>query len=368
MNERLCTFRRELHQIPEVDFDLTETVAYVKRALEGLSCGVFSPARASVCAWFDAGKAETIAFRADMDALPVEEQGGKPYRSAHPGKMHACGHDAHTAMLLELAHRLDERREELRYNVLLIFQPAEETGGGADGICESGVLEQYGVKYIFGIHLWPKLPAGTLWTKPGPLMAKNSEIDLVFTGKSAHITRPDLGIDALWIAAEFLRRAYEMEKNEVPASERRMLRFGMLESGTVRNAISAKSVLRGTVRVFSMEVYAFIRRRVEEICADLEREYGCSVAVSFSPGNMPVSNDPALVALVERQLGNTAPCRLEEGTMVAEDFSSYQQRVPGVFCFLGVGDTPALHASDFDFDESALESGVAFFENLLKRL
>jgi len=366
MEDRLRMFRRDLHRIPELDRDLPETVAYVEAVLKGLCCQVFSPAKGAVCAWFDAGKGETIAFRADMDALPVEEQGEKPYCSVHLGKMHACGHDGHTAMLLELACRLHEKRELLKNNVLLIFQPAEETSGGAESVCESGVLQQYGVKKIFGLHLWPKLPLGTIWTRPGPLMAKNSEIDVIITGKSAHITRLDLGIDALWAASEFLRQTYAMVEKELPRDELRVLRFGYLESGTVRNAISAKSVLRGSVRVFSMETFAFLRRRMEEIAMQLEEEYSCSIEIRLSAGNPPVSNDAALLEEMDRLLGEDAPGRLDVPALTAEDFSAYQQYVPGVFCFLGIGDTPALHASDFDFDEQALEGGVAFYEKLLE--
>jgi len=366
MEKRLRTFRRDLHRIPEVDKELPKTVSYVNEVLKGLGCEITFPAKSAVCAFFDAGKEDCIAFRADMDALPISEQGEKDYCSTHPGKMHACGHDGHTAMLLELACRIAEKKAQLKKNVLLIFQPAEETSGGAESICESGILERCGVKRIFGMHLWPKLPKGTVWSRPGPLMAKNSEIDIVITGKSAHITRPDQGKDALLAASELIRRAYEMEATELPHEERRLLRFGMLESGSVRNAISAKSVLRGTIRVYSMETYHFLRSRLEEIAAELEQELGCSFDISFSVGNAPVWNNEELFAFVESQLGKDAPSYLEEPTMIAEDFSSYQQLVPGMFCFLGLGDTPALHMADFDFDEEALEGGVAFYEKLLE--
>ena len=358
-------YRRDLHQIPELDRELPETTAYLKNVLSGHPCQVFSPAEGALCAYFDAGRGDTVAFRADMDALPVEEAGHAPFRSRHPGRMHACGHDGHMAMVLSLADAIAARREPLEQNVLLVFQPAEETTGGAQAICESGVLEQYGVRRIFGIHLWPGLPAGTIWTRPGPLMAKNSEVDLTVTGRSAHITRAQEGADALWWGAEWLRRIYAMAERELPTSELRMLRFGQMESGTVRNALSARTVLRGSMRVFSQETFRFLCRRVEELGEDIARESGCGVEAHFSAGYPSVDNDPDLVAAVCRHLGERAPSILEGPALTAEDFSFYQQKVPGVFFFLGLGDVPPLHAADFHFDERILERGAALYQQLL---
>ena len=148
--------RRALHRIPELDRDLPKTTAYLKNALQELKCQVFSPVDGSVCAWFDFGAADAIAFRSDADALPIQEQTGLSFASTHPGKMHACGHDGHMAILLELARRLD-KIQTLHHNVLLVFQPAEETTGGARDICASGIFKKYKVKAIFGLHLWPGL-------------------------------------------------------------------------------------------------------------------------------------------------------------------------------------------------------------------
>ena len=361
-------YRRDLHQIPELDRDLPETAGYLKNVLARHPCQVFSPADGALCAWFDAGKPDTVAFRADMDALPVEEAGKEPFHSRYPGRMHACGHDGHMAMVLALADAIGARREPLRQNVLLIFQPAEETTGGAKDICDSGVLEAYNVRRIFGIHLWPGLPAGTIWTRPGALMAKNSEVDLVVTGRSAHITRPDEGRDALWWGTEWLRRVYAMAEGELPPSQLRVLRFGQMESGTVRNAVSAQTVLRGSLRVFSMDTFSFLCRRVRELGEDIARESGCAVEARFSAGYPPVWNDEGLVEAVCRHLGERAPSLLDEPALTAEDFSFYQQQVPGVFFFLGAGDVPPLHAADFHFDERILERGVDLYQELVDLL
>ncbi len=364
MENQLREDRRALHRIPELDRDLPETLRYVRRALEGLRCEITSPCEGALCAYFDRGRPSTAAFRADMDALPIEEAGAAPYRSRHPGRMHACGHDGHTAMLLELARRVDARRD-LPRNVLLIFQPAEETTGGAESICDSGVLERTGAVRIFGLHLWPGLPAGTLWTRPGPLMAKNSEVTLEVAGRSVHITKADQGADALWAGTELVRRIYAMAEKEIPADERRVLRFGHMTSGDVRNALSARTVLEGTLRVFSMETFSLLRRRMEEIAGEVAAETGCTVDLRLSRGYPAVCNDAGLVRAIRDALGEEGPGLLDAPELTAEDFSFYQQRLPGVFCFLGVGDTPPLHAADFDFDEAVLRRGVDFYEKLL---
>lgn len=358
-------YRRDLHQIPELDRDLPETTAYIRDVLSRFHCRVFSPAPGALCAYFDEGQPETTAFRADMDALPVEENAAAPFRSRHSGRMHACGHDGHMAMVLALAEAVEARRGGLRRNVLLLFQPAEETTGGAADICASGVLRRHSVGQVYGIHLWPGLPAGTVWTRPGAMMAKNSEVDLVVTGRSAHITQADQGADALWWGVQWLRRVYAMAAGELPTSERRVLRFGQMESGTVRNAVSARTVLRGSMRVFSMETFEFLCRRVRELGEEIAHESGCEVEARFSAGYPPVWNDEALVEAVFRHLGPDGVSLLEAPALTAEDFSFYQQQVPGVFFFLGAGDVPPLHAAEFHFDDSILERGVALYRALL---
>lgn len=365
MGERVKEYRRRLHQIPELDRELPETTDFVRGVLEQMPCTLSQPIPGSVCAFFDAGREETVAFRADMDALPVAELGDKPYRSCHPGKMHACGHDGHTAMVLELAHKVTENLEKLPRNVLLIFQPAEETEGGAKDICDTGLLEKYRVKRVFGCHLWPGKPLGTVWTRPGPLMAKNSEVDIVIHGRSVHITKSEQGIDALWIGVEMVRMIYEMVERELPPEELRVLKFGHMTSGTVRNAISNHTEIHGSLRVFSMETFAFMTGRVKEIARQLEQMYNCTIAIRFGEGYAPVVNNPALVEDVCRALGEAAPGILERPDLTAEDFSFYQLHAPGMFCFLGIGDAPPLHAANFDFDEAALEAGVNFYEKLL---
>ena len=206
----VVAYRRALHRIPELDDRLPETCAYVHSALASFELEAFSPIPSSVCAYLDAGKPETVAFRADMDALPIEEATGLAFASGNAGVMHACGHDANTAMVLALAEYAAARREELPRNVLFLFQPSEETTGGAQRLCETGILGKYRAARVLAMHLWPKLEQGRVYCRPGPIMARSNEVTVTLTGKSVHIGKAPEGIDALAAGAEYLLRAYAM--------------------------------------------------------------------------------------------------------------------------------------------------------------
>lgn len=351
--------RRALHRIPEPDFRLPKTMAYLRGALEGLSCKLFSPIPNSLCAWFDFGAKKTIAFRADCDALPITEKTGLPFASTHDGYMHACGHDAHMAMALELARRLSEKKA-LGCNVLLVLQPAEETIGGAKPLCDSGVFQEYGVEAIFGMHVWPGLEAGVLHTRKGPLMSRVSELTVDIHGRPAHIGKSWEAIDALAAGVEFYRRARALEQSMDPAIQR-LLNFGKMQSGTVRNIISGHTRLEGCLRTYDDSVFDYLHDKVLAIGKEVEAQFGCTVDVHFTEGYPAVTNDPALV---EKAHALAQFRELEEPTMVSEDFSWYQKQIPGVFFFLGLGDTPALHSENFDFDERILLKGADFFEAL----
>ena len=365
MFQTVVNHRRALHRIPELDHQLPETVAYARSVLEPLGCVLSSPIPGSICAYFDAGKSETVAFRADMDALLVTECTGVPYASTHPGKMHACGHDGHTAMALALAEYVSAHLSGLPRNVLFLFQPAEETTGGAKGLCESGILEAHHVTRIFGLHLWPNLPAGQVFTRPGPLMARANEVTVTVTGKSVHLSRASQGRDALTAGAEFLRRAYAMV-DALPPEEPRAFLFGKMTSGTVRNAVSGKTVLEGSLRTYREKTYRFCKEQLDAIGQEIAAETGCGVEVHLNEGYPAVWNHEGLYETVCAALGADAPSPLETPALAAEDFSFYQQAVPGVFFFLGVGNTPELHAPDFCFnDELILPQGVEFLTKLL---
>lgn len=354
--------RRALHRIPELDHQLPETMAYLRRALAGLKCRVFSPMPASLCAFFDFGRETAIAFRADADALPIAEKTGADYASVHPGRMHACGHDGHMAIALELARRLD-KKGALPHNVLIVFQPAEETTGGARELCETGVFRQHRVEAIFGLHLWPGLPEGALFSRPGELMARSCEVKVDVLGRSAHIARAEEGLDALEAGARFYLSALEMERS-LPESIFRLLKFGRFESGRVCNALSDHTHMEGSLRAFQDDIFFGMQQQLLAIALEIQTETGCTVRVDMNDGYPAVMNPPELY----RRVAEAAPLRpLEKPVMTAEDFSWYQRCLPGVFFLLGAGDVPALHSDRFQFPEAILAKGADFFEILAEK-
>lgn len=355
--------RRALHRIPELDRNLPETFAYVSGVLSRLPCRVFSPGEGSLCAYFDFGRPEAIAFRADADALPITERTGADYASRHEGCMHACGHDGHMAILLELARRISGKNA-LPHNVLLVFQSAEETTGGAKDICETGVFAQYRVQAIFGLHLWPGLEAGVIASRRQELMARSSEVTVDIYGKSTHIARASEGVDALMAGTVFYRKAMEMEE-KLPSKVFRLLKFGKFQSGTVRNALSAHTHMEGSLRAFQDEIFDALAQGLSRIGKEVEQEFGCTVRLHLSDGYPAVMNPPELY---DRVRGCVPFRELERPSMTAEDFSWYQKTLPGMFFFLGLGEVPPLHADTFDFEETILLKGADFFEKLAENL
>lgn len=351
--------RRALHRIPELDRQLPETIQYIKNALSGLRCEVLEPMEGSVCAWFDFGADWAIAFRSDADALPIAEQNDVDYKSTHPGNMHACGHDGHMAMALELARRISAKKT-LDKNILIVFQPAEETTGGARDLCETGIFEQHNVTAIFGMHLWPGLEEGAIASRENEMMARSCEVTVDVYGKSAHIAKAWEGVDALEAAAKFYTEAYAMERS-LPENIFRLLKFGKFQSGTVRNALSAHTHLEGSLRAFQDEIFFGLRDGLSDIARKIEAEFGCRINVHTNDGYPAVMNPRSLYQKVKSLVRFT---ELDEPMMITEDFSWYQRSLPGMFFFLGTGNTPALHANNFNFNEEILVNGANFLEEL----
>ena len=359
MELQLFEDRRALHRIPELDRDLPKTMAYLRLSLEKLGCKVFSPMESALCAWFDFGAKEAIAFRSDADALPIRERTRKDYQSVHPGRMHACGHDGHMAMLLELARRLDQK-EKLNYNVLLVFQPAEETTGGARDLCATGVFKRHNVKAIFGVHLWPGLEKGVVYSRRNEMMSRSCEVKVDIYGKSAHLAKASEGIDALAAGVQFYSRVMAMEA-ALPKKVFRLLKFGKFESGTVCNALSGHTHMEGSLRAFQDDIFYTLRAGIVSIGKDIERSTGCSVSIYMNDGYPAVMNPGDLYRRV-RKIADFA--ELEEPSMIADDFAWYQKTLQGKFFFLGTGDSAVLHADDFNFNEEILTKGADFFEAL----
>lgn len=302
---------------------------------------------------------DCIAFRADMDALPIREQTSLPWQSRHPGVMHACGHDGHTAILLELARRID-KKDVLPHNVLLIFQPAEETDGGAESIRQAGVLNTYKVRAIFGLHLWPGLPKGQFFSRGGTLMSRSCGITVSFTGKSVHIANAEKGLDALYACCLFLHQA-----ERIRLSFPFRLKFGKISGGTAGNILCDRAELWGSLRAYSENDHQQLKTALNGLCTAISQKTGCRGELCFSKGYPAVRNDIELWKRVQKNCPAKQLCR---AFWTADDFSFYQQQVPGVYFLLGVGDTPPLHSPEFSFDEGVLSTGADYFLHLCEQI
>lgn len=362
--ELVTKWRRALHQIPELELTLPKTQAYLLEQLKPLNCTITQPIDYAIAAYFDGKKEETIAFRADMDALPVYEQSGRDFASLHEGHMHACGHDGHMSALLLLAYRINDILDHLPCNILLIFQPGEETPGGAGPIVDTGIFQEKNVKAVYGLHLWPMLEAGTAATKPGPLMSRVTEVTIDISGKSSHLARYKQGIDAMLAGTELLQRAYMFEEQSLSNNIYRLLRFGKMEAGRARNVVADACHIEGSIRAFDDTIFFYLIDGLETLCQDLAEETGTTINITYSSGYPAVINDEQLVDYARANIPELA--LLDKPEMISEDFAAYQQIVPGIFFFLGTGTGIELHDSHFDFNEEVLLHGADLFEKLAR--
>lgn len=382
---KLKNHRRNLHMIPELDRDLPKTRAYIVGTLQEFDCKLTYLCDSGVCAYFDKGKSETYCFRAEMDALPGVEAMIGSYASKHEGIMHSCGHDGHMAINLAFAEYIAELND-IDCNILLIFQPAEETLGGAKEICESGILSKYNVTKVFGIHIWPFLKAGQIASKSGAIMAKSAEIDIDILGESAHGTAAYEGKDALYIASDFMTRLYTKHSKTAGAvphfsddidplpkspdckpEDKTIIHIGKMDSGYARNVVSNNTRLQGTVRAFSEENFNNILDLITDTLNDITEQYGCDFTFTNSEGYPPIINDEALYneSIPAAKSVDCDYLELPEPVMTSDDFSFYGHYAPAVFFLLGTGGDIPLHSVEFDFDEQILINGFELYKALI---
>lgn len=363
--------RRELHQIPESGFMEFKTKAYLESFLRELPhVELIETAKTGILAWFNAGQADAVALRADMDALSMAEMTNHDFKSTHEGFMHACGHDGHMTVMLFMCKWLSENFHQLKKNVMVIFQPAEEGPGGAEWIVKEGVFETYKIKEIYGYHLYPEVEEGYFATRTGPIMAMTGEFDITINGISGHGAIPHKALDAAVIAAELMLQLQNIVSRRISPIDPAVVTVGKISIGERRNIIAEKAVLEGTCRAFSKEVFAKIVKCIQDYCKGIEASYGITVDLDIREMYPPVINDAELVdSFIEANGADKV--RIIEPQMIAEDFSLYQTVVPGIFVFVGVrneakGFIHPLHSSKFDFDEENLLAGVSGMINMLQ--
>ena len=366
--EWAVALRRRLHRVPEPGNQEFETQKIITEALDELGIEYTTENTWTVGLIRGAYPGETVAYRADIDALPVEEPEGCPFRSTHPGMMHACGHDAHTAILLGAAAILNGMKDQLHGNVKLLFQPAEETDGGAERMVKAGVMENPHVDHVYGLHVMPRLPLGTVETRRGTLNASTDGITLVVHGLSGHGAYPESGRDAIVCAAEIITALQTLVSRNLSPLSSAVLSIGTIEGGRASNIICDEVTMKGTLRTANAEIRAMMKQRITEVAQGVAQAMGCTADVRIQPGYNALVNDLTEAERVHqvgaRLFGADHMLEKAEPSMGAEDFSFFSDEAPGAFYHIGcvrVDELPAppLHSCDFHIDERCMAVGMA---------
>lgn len=375
VTDTVVTTRRDIHAHPELGNQEQRTPALIVRQLEdiGLELQVGVGGTGVVAVLRGAHPGPTLALRADMDALPLDEQGDRPYRSSVPGVMHACGHDGHVAMALGAARVLHGMRNHLHGNVKFLFQPAEETYGGASEMIADGCLTATpAVDAVFGLHLEPMGQVGELRLRHGPVMASSDVVRVVITGKGGHASEPHDCIDPVPIAAQVITNLQTLVTRRFAATSPVVITITYLQAGSAFNVIPSEVILAGTVRTVDPAVRAEMPERIRHVVQHTAQTFGASAELGYVPGSGVVVNDASFTDFVRRVVrdirGGSAVVALEHPVMGAEDFGLYLEHVPGTFGFLGARPSHQepfpCHHPQFDIDERALPLGVEILSSV----
>ncbi|GAB6928971.1 M20 peptidase aminoacylase family protein [Paenibacillus sp. JCM 10914] len=362
---RLIEIRRHLHRFPELSNEEFETTRLIRGWLEeaGIRVAEYPLDTGVIAEVGGLQEGPIIALRADIDALPIQEETGLPFASTIPGKMHACGHDFHTAALIGTAYALKQREQELRGTVRLIFQPAEEKAKGAKQVIDSGALE--GVQAIFGMHNKPDLPVGTIGIKEGPLMAAADGFVVEVAGKGSHAAVPEAGLDPIVTASHIITALQSIVSRNVGPLKSAVISVTKLHSGTAWNVIPEKALLEGTIRTFDDDIRLQVLERFSQVVQGVAAAFGTTAAVRWIEGPPPVHNDGELAELGRAAAADTGyEAVIPVPSPAGEDFAVYQREVPGLFVFMGTAGTQEWHHPAFDLDERAIPVSVDFFTEL----
>jgi amidohydrolase len=379
LQSQLVEWRRGFHQRPELGFREILTSESISQKLQawGIEHQI-GIAQTGIVATISSDRTggPVLAIRADMDALPIQEQNDVPYRSQHDGVMHACGHDGHTAIALGTAYYLSQHRQDFNGTVKIIFQPAEEGPGGAKPMIAEGVLKNPDVDAIVGLHLWNNLPLGTVGVRSGALMAAVECFRCTILGKGGHGAMPDQTIDSIVVSAQIVNALQTIVARNINPIDSAVVTVGQLHAGTALNVIADTARMSGTVRYFNPALESFIGKRIEEIIAGICQSHGAKYDLDYWRLYPPVINDPGITELVrsvaaqvvETPAGVVPECQ----TMGGEDMSFFLQEVPGCYFFLGAANSEKglnypHHHPHFDFDETALGMGVEMFVRCVEK-
>jgi amidohydrolase len=373
--------RHQLHRIPELAYEEFKTAAFIRDQLQRLGLEFVKDlpnAPTATVAHIGNPNKPCVALRADIDALPINELTRLPYSSTHPGKMHACGHDGHTATLLGVAAALKSIEKELPVCVNLFWQPAEEGGAGAKRLIEAGLLDgRIGPKpaAVFGLHGWPGLPVGKISTRPGVLLAATETFSAEFIGTGTHAAYPQMGHDPIVTACEAVVNLQQVISRDIDPTESAVVTVGKFHAGTATNVIPDTAIIEGTIRTLNEAHRAKVEQMMQRRCGGIAAANGCRVNLTFFDGYPATINDPAcaeFVAKVARDaLGADAFLPAARPSMGGEDFSFYLEKIPGCFFFIGTcppdrQQYPPLHSDLYDFTDATLEVGMRMFLEIVK--
>jgi amidohydrolase len=369
-------WRRDIHQHPELMYDVHRTAAFVADRLREFGCDEVATGlgRTGVVGVIKGRKAKgngdlrVIGLRADMDALPIEEETNLPYASTTPGKMHACGHDGHTAMLLGAARYLAETRN-FAGDAVVIFQPAEEGGAGARAMIKDGLMDRFGIEQVYGMHNIPGIPVGSFAIRPGPVMAATDAVDIRIEGLGGHAARPHKCIDSVLVGAQLITGLQSIVSRAVDPLDSVVLSMCEFHAGNARNVIPQTAELRGTVRTLTPQARELVEKRIREVVAGVAQMSGAKIDLVYEPGYPVTVNHAAqtdVAAGVARQIAGDTNVHPMPPMMGAEDFSYMLEARPGAFIFCGNGNSAGLHHPAYNFNDEAIVFGTSYWIKLVE--
>jgi hippurate hydrolase len=371
----IMAWRRHLHAHPELMYDVQDTAAFVAERLREFGCDEVATGlgRTGVVGVIKgrkptSGDLKVIGLRADMDALPIEEETNLPYASKTPGKMHACGHDGHTAMLLGAARYLAETRN-FAGDAVVIFQPAEEGGAGADAMIKDGLMERFKIEQVYGMHNGPGLPVGSFALRPGPIMAATDAIDIRIEGIGGHAARPHKCIDSVLVGAQLVTALQSIVSRTVDPLDSAVISICEFHAGNARNVIPQIAELKGTVRTLTPEVRDLVEKRVREVVAGVAQQTGARIDLVYERGYPVTVNHPEQTDIATRiasDVAGAANVHAVPPMMGAEDFAYMLEARPGAFIFVGNGDSAGLHHPAYNFNDEAIVYGTSYWVKLVE--
>jgi amidohydrolase len=374
LQAEIAEWRHDLHAHPELLYDVQRTAATVADKLKAFGCDEVVPGlgRTGVVGVIHGRKGKSdkvIGLRADMDALPIEEANDLPYKSTVPGKMHACGHDGHTAMLLGAARYLAETRN-FAGTAVVIFQPAEEGGAGGRAMVQDGLMERFKINEVYGMHNYPGLPVGEFCIRPGSIMAAADYVQIDIEGKGAHAARPHLGIDTVLVGAQIINNLQSIVSRNVDPLEAAVVSICMFHAGNTDNVIPQTAQLRGTARSLTPQVQDLLETRIPEIAEATAKLHGAKVVVKYRRGYPVLKNHPKqtdFAASIASEIAGKSKVDIDMApVMGAEDFSFMLNARPGAFIFVGNGDSAGLHHPAYNFNDEVIPIGTSYWVKLVE--